>query len=94
MIFRGGNVGNFHMSKLAMLADLSRKVMDVTVRRGTSMVPVLHTISQTNCKKSQKTRSINYALGDFMGFSMALSRSNDPKTLSVFLRALSISAFR
>jgi hypothetical protein len=94
MIFRGGNVGNLHMFKLAMLADLSRKVMDVTVRRGTSMVPVLHTISQTNCKKSQKTRSINYALGDFMGFSMALSRSNDPKTLSVFLRALSISAFR
>lgn len=30
LIFRGGNIGNFYMSKLAMLVDLSRKGMDVS----------------------------------------------------------------
>jgi hypothetical protein len=25
MVFRGGNISNFHMSKLAILVDLSRK---------------------------------------------------------------------
>lgn len=30
LIFRGGNVGNFYVSKLAILVDLSRKGMDVS----------------------------------------------------------------
>jgi hypothetical protein len=41
--------------------------------------------------------SINYDLGDFMGFSMTLSRSKRTKkhsALSAFLRAHGISAFR
>ena len=59
------------------------------------MAPVLHTISQTNCKKSQKTRSINYALGDFMGFSVALSRSKQStKHSALFSARMAFLRFR